>query len=82
MWEDGKRIEWFEKAVAVKIERGEIDFRMYLKKEESFKSFEENNANYNNGTSDGYKISHSFYKPTNFDQRMMEVKENFGIQIE
>ena len=35
LWEEGKRIEWFEEDVRERIERGEFNYTVHFKKQES-----------------------------------------------
>lgn len=60
LWEDGKRIEWFDMNIAREIQEGKRDFRDFLKRRESIDAFEET-------ASDGRRLGFTFYKPKNFD---------------
>lgn len=64
LWEDGKRIEWFDRETADNIVKGKVDFRQYFRRTESAAWVPE---------------TRSFGKPLNFDRNMSEMKKKFNI---
>ena len=64
MWEDGKRIEWFDRETADNIIKGRIDFKSFFRKTES---------------GDWVQDNCSFGKPLNFDKKLSDIKKRFGI---
>jgi len=64
LWEDGKRIEWFDKETAQSIKDHKYDFTGHFKRQESAYYLEDQG---------------SFNRPYNFDIRLKNVKARFGI---
>lgn len=69
LWEDGKRIEWFDEYAAQGILNGELDFTQYFTKPESAQNVE----NYIQGNDLGL----GFSRPHGFDEALIEVKQRF-----
>jgi hypothetical protein len=67
LWEDGRRIEWFEDDVIEKINRLEVDYKAFFKLEESSTLMAENL---------------SFNRPDDFDEQMNEIKEKISSKFQ
>ena len=71
LWEDGKRIEWFDNDTAYAIMNGQLDFTQYFQKPESGQNVE----NYIEGNDLGLGFNRPYY----FNQALLEVKQKFDL---
>jgi hypothetical protein len=62
LWEDGKRIQWFDLETSEKIMRDEVDFSQFFTKTES-KDYVDNST--------------FFTRPYGFDEALDHVKQQF-----
>ena len=65
LWEEGKRIEWFDKAQVYQIETGRLDYRNFFRK---VKYAEE------------APMIGQFTEPTCFEQRLDELHRRFPLK--
>lgn len=71
LWEDGKRIEWFDNETAHAIHKGQVYFTQYFQRPESAANVE----NYIEGNDMGL----GFTRPQGFNEALAEVKQRFDI---
>ncbi len=66
MWEDGKRVEWFDETQIKQIEKGSLDYKTFFRKTESWE----------------YVVSEKpvFGEPIDFKLRLRETKSNFPLK--
>jgi len=73
LWEDGKRIEWFDQDTAQAILAGQLDFTQYFTKVES-RNCVDNYAE--GGPAD---LGLGFTRPHGFEEALVDVKSKFEI---
>jgi len=71
LWEDGKRIEWFDQDAAQAILAGQLDFTQYFTKAES--------RNCVDNYGEQQDIGIGFTRPAGFEEVLIEVKGKFDI---
>lgn len=64
MWEDGKRIEWFNEKALDDIKAGRVDYRHFFKREESATQA---------------PINPQFYEPPGFEVRIKDIKDKLPL---
>ena len=67
LWEDGKRIEWFDEQMAQSIMKGKESYKKFFKREESFNFVNE---------------AQTFNKPHYFDNKLTQVIKKFGLMAQ
>jgi hypothetical protein len=65
LWEEGKRIEWFDEEAVDKIKKGELDYKVYYK---------------NSISATAVKITSPFKEPSDFESKLDAMKKIMKYQ--